>query len=196
MLTLDLLRHGALQGGIKYRGHTDDPLTPQGRLQMNRVWDSIADDVDIIITSPLSRCALPAADWAARSHIPCIIDPRVAELHYGDWEGKTAIEIEAAYPGMLAQWRRDPTGMCPPGGESPEALRIRLQAWLTDVISTYPDKHILLVSHSGTQRMLISIAMQAPIASSRNLSMPYACWSRVICSADNQQLVFHQRCSD
>jgi len=55
MLTVDLLRHGALEGGIKYRGTVDDPLTFEGRQAMDQVWQQLAKDMDYIITSPLSR---------------------------------------------------------------------------------------------------------------------------------------------
>ncbi|MDX8404614.1 MAG: histidine phosphatase family protein [Mariprofundus sp.] len=191
MLTLDLLRHGALQGGIKYRGHTDDPLTAQGRADMDAVWRQLAMEVDIIVTSPLSRCAEAANDWAAQAAIPCIIEPRVAEIFYGSWEGKTSDEIRSTFPGMLEQWRRDPTGMRPPNGESPEELRHRLEQWLSEVSNAYQGRHMLLVSHSGVLRMLISLAMQAAVVSTRHMHMPYACWSRIQCSPEGNILCFH-----
>jgi len=193
MLTVDLLRHGALEGGIKYRGRTDDPLTAQGRADMDAVWQQLAAVVEVIVTSPLSRCAEPATDWAEQAGIPCIIEPRLAEMHYGAWEGKTIEEIRAAFPGMLDQWRRDPTGMRAPGGESPEELRDRLQTWLIEIRKTCQGKHLLIVSHSGSLRMLIALALNAPIASTRHLDMPYACWSRLSCSNHGTNLAFHHR---
>jgi len=193
MLRVDLLRHGALAGGIKYRGHTDDPLTGQGRADMDMVWQKLAAEVDLIITSPLSRCADPATDWAAQSGIPCIIEPRVAEMHYGAWEGKTGETISAEFPGMLEQWRQDPTGMRVPGGESAEELHQRLQTWLMEISTGYQNKKLLVVSHSGTLRMLIALALGAPIASTRHIDMPYACWSRLYCDEQGTRLAFHQR---
>lgn len=193
MLTVNLLRHGALEGGIKYRGQTDDPLTIQGRSDMDAVWQNLNSDVDLIITSPLSRCAEPATTWAKQAHIPCIIEPRITEMHYGAWEGKTSETISAEFPGMLEQWRRDPTGMRPPGGESPEEMHKRLQTWLTEISTRYQNKQLLVVSHSGTLRMLIALALRAPIASTRHMDMPYACWSRLYCDELGARLAFHQR---
>ena len=57
---MDLLRHGALEGGVKYRGSVDDPLTSEGRQQMNTVWSRLDGGIDLIISSPLCRCAEPA----------------------------------------------------------------------------------------------------------------------------------------
>lgn len=193
MLTLDLLRHGTLQGGVKYRGQTEGILTRQGHDDMNAVWQQLAEEIDVIVTSPLSRCATPAMAWAEQKGIPCIIEPRVAEMHYGAWEDKTAAEIQASFPGILEQWRRDPTGMRPPEGESPEELRQRLHNWLGETISSCQGQHLLLVSHSGSLRMLISMALGAPIAATRQLAMPYCCWSRLHCDDQGMTLQFHHR---
>ncbi len=179
MFTVDLLRHGALEGGMKYRGKTDDPLTGAGRAAMDQVWQQLAGDVDYIISSPLRRCAVPARAWAAQSGIDCVIEPRLAEMDYGAWEGKTMAAIEQAYPGMLARWRADPTGMRPPGGESPEELRIRLADWWAEAREQFDGSHILVVAHSGSLRMLIALLLEQTIAYTRSMDMPYACLHRI-----------------
>jgi len=193
VITVDLLRHGAPKGGVRYRGCVDDPLTPEGYRQMERVWRQVHDQVDMIIASPLQRCAIPAAQWASARGIPCLIEPRVAEMHYGHWEGKTAAQIRQQWPGMLERWRRDPTGMRPPGGESPEALRERLQQWWYACIEQYDGQHVLLVAHSGSLRMLLAIVLQAPIAMTRHIDMPYAGWSRVGATREYAWLEFFNR---
>jgi len=180
MLTVDLLRHGALEGGIKYRGKVDDPLTAGGRQAMDQVWRQLAGVVDHIVTSPLSRCAAPAGAWAAESGIDCIIEPRLAEMNYGAWEGKTMATIQQEYPGILERWRADPTGMRPPGGESPEELRARLADWLAEASEQFEGSHILVVAHSGSLRMLIALLLEQPIAYTRSIDMPYACHYRMI----------------
>ena len=177
----------------KYRGQVDDPLTSTGRATMDRVWSQIAGDVDIIVTSPLCRCAEPATTWAKEAGVECIIEPRVAEIHYGEWEGKTIPEIQSEYPDLLERWRKNPAGMRPPGGESPEEHRARLDNWWQEVCETHQNRHLLLVTHSGSMRMLLARALSAPIASTRNLSMPYSCWSRISYQNSSAQLLFHNR---
>jgi len=190
MLTIDILRHGALHGGVKYRGQTEASLTPEGRDAMNRVWQHLATDIDCIITSPLSRCAEIAHDWAKQADIPCIIEPRIAEMYYGDWEDKTADQIASISPGMLQQWRKDPTGMRPPGGgESPEELRLRIASWWQDTCISMEGKHILVVGHSGSLRMLLAYALQLPISATRTMDMPYACWKRIEHTASATRLI-------
>lgn len=198
MLIVDILRHGELRGGVKYRGRVDDPLTIKGRQSMDAVWQQLKGNVDAIISSPLSRCADPARDWADEAGISLLIDERLAELHYGAWEGMTSEQIEQAYPGMLKQWREDPTGMRPPGGESPEELRDRLNDWWQGCIREEKHKHLLVISHSGSLRMLLAIALGAPIATTRRFAMPYACWSRLHIEhgkiePGKAELAFHHR---
>ncbi len=194
MLTIDMLRHGELQGGVRYRGVIDDPLTSQGWAHMNAVWRELDGRVDLIISSPLSRCSGPAREWSRQSGVPCLEDERLMELRYGAWEGKTAEEIRRQWPGMLEQWRCDPTGMQPPGGEAPEMLRERVASWWEHAHACWQGRHILVVAHSGSLRMLLAIALGGGLAMTRRIDMPYACWSRVCVDRHGRSwLVFHNR---
>ena len=198
-VVIDLLRHGELEGGVKYRGRTDDPLTAAGRLAMDQVWAQIHAEIDQIITSPLARCAEPSRAWAAQRKIPCRIEPRLVELDYGQWEGLSAGEIEQQWPGQLAQWRRDPSGLCPPQGESPESLQARVAECWREITADAHDQHLLLVTHSGTLRMILAQllggtqSLDATIAATRRFAMPYACWSRIAIIDGQPTLQFHAR---
>ena len=193
MITVDLLRHGELEGGVKYRGMVDDPLTVAGRAAMDGVWNEVKSEVDLIISSPLSRCFSPAAEWAKEAGIKCLSDSRIAEMHYGDWEGLTSEEIMARYPGELEKWRADPESVQVPNGESVLQLQERIVAFWSDICAAYDDKHLLLVAHSGSLRMLITHLLNAPIITTRHMQMPYACWSRIAYEHGSSQLLFHNR---
>lgn len=187
MMKVDLLRHGELVGGIKYRGQkVDDPLTENGRQQMDAVWEQLKSEVDLIITSPLSRCAQPAKAWAAEAGIPCIEEPRILELAYGEWDGLTKDEIRARYPGMLEQWRANPEGMVIPGAETMAQLQERIADLWDDCVADYAGKHLMVVAHSGSLRALITHVLAAPVATMRRMSFPYASWSRVVIGEDNE----------
>ncbi len=186
---LDILRHGAVEGGIRYRGSQDDPLSSLGRKQMDAVWQYLHSSIDVILCSPLQRCRLAAQDWGKQQGIPCLIEPRLQELHYGDWEGMSKDAIRRTYPGMLERWRSNPEGMRIPGAkETIEDFYQGKQALLHSIATDYQGKHILAVTHSGSSRALLAAALQAPIASMRHFAMPYAAWHRMYFDKEGWQL--------
>ncbi len=62
-------------------------------------------------------------------------DPRLAELGYGQWEGFSWREIEATHPTALTDWRADPHGYSPPGGETHIELRRRSEEVLANIVA-------------------------------------------------------------
>jgi alpha-ribazole phosphatase/probable phosphoglycerate mutase len=158
---------------------------------MDAVWMRLAGDVDRIVASPLSRCAQPAGAWAAAAGVPLTIEPRLAEMRYGVWEGLAADEIRSRFPGMLERWRANPEGMCIPEAETLDALSARIADFWADLCVGHAGERILVVAHSGSLRMLIAQALGAPIATTRRLAMPYTCWSRIDVREGLASLVFH-----
>ena len=69
--TVDLLRHGQTEGGQKFRGALDDPLSSLGWKQL-RI--SVGDYLgwQVIVSSPLIRCAAFAKELAERLDLSLI----------------------------------------------------------------------------------------------------------------------------
>jgi len=176
---VDLLRHGALEGGLRYRGSTEVELTVAGRAAMDAVWAQLEGQVDAIVTSPLGRCLKPARDWAGEAGIQCKIVDDFREMHYGEWEGLSAEEIEQHFPGMLVRWRENPVGMQIPGAERVEDFAERVVCAWDTMLRAYSGRRLLLVGHSGTLRVIVAHVLGAPLPVTRRFAMPYAAWSRV-----------------
>ncbi|HRK78542.1 MAG TPA: histidine phosphatase family protein, partial [Thiobacillus sp.] len=104
--TLDLLRHGEPVGGRRYRGQIDDPLSEKGWAQMHA---AVGDAVPWtrVVASPLLRCRAFAETLAGRHGLPLAVDARLKEVGFGEWEGKSAAEIEQDAPGTLARFKAD-----------------------------------------------------------------------------------------
>ncbi len=190
---VDVLRHGALEGGVRYRGGTEARLTPEGRAAMDAVWAALRDSVELIVTSPLSRCHDPARDWATEADKPLMVMPDFRELAYGDWEGLTHQEIEARFPGWLARWRADPSTLSIPNAESWAAFSARVESAWRRLLDEAAGCHVLLVAHSGTLRALLAHVLGAPPATCRRLAVPYACWSRFQHADGRTVLICHNR---
>lgn len=177
--TIDLLRHGALVGGVRYRGCTESDLTADGRSDMDAVWARLHGSIDCILSSPLSRCRIPAGEWAEQAGIGCEIVDDFREMHYGEWEGLDSAQIDQRFPGMLAQWRENPLGMQIPGAESLEGFAARVSAAWEEMLRKHAGQRLLLVGHSGSLRVILAHVLGAPLVATRRFAMPYAAWSRL-----------------
>jgi len=177
--SIDLLRHGELVGGVRYRGTIEADLTAKGRADMDAVWARLDGQVELIVTSPLSRCRLAAEQWAEHSGLDCEVVADFREMHYGAWEGLSADQIEQRFPGELARWRENPVGMQIPGAESIETFAHRVTHAWDAMLRDHAGRHVLLVAHSGSLRVILTHVLGAPLSATRRVAMPYAAWSRV-----------------
>lgn len=152
MRRLTLIRHGLTDWNAsgRFQGHIDRPLSDDGREQARCLREHVADSpVDLVASSPLVR-ARETAEIAFPGH-PLHLDPRLKELHFGLFEGRTQSENEALEE--WAWWYEDPFERRAPGGESYRELRERAVAWLLDL----PDvPHVVAVTHSGVIQMLVA----------------------------------------
>jgi len=150
---ISLLRHGLTTAPGRYIGWNDVPLSIGGRRQMEtsigqQRWDRI-------LSSTLQRCAEPAQDWARAWGVPCVLDERLRELDFGDWDGLTAAQLQQRDPETLGRFWRDPVRYPPPGGETLQALQQRVCACLQEHWPTRGER-MLVVSHGGAIRALIA----------------------------------------
>ena len=144
---LYMLRHGETAWNTERRmqGTKDSPLTERGRQQAVAMGRALRRELasapgpTLFFRSPLGRTretaeiigrelGLGGSEWRD--------DPRLAELGYGQWEGYSWKEIELTHPTALSDWRADPHGYCPPGGETHSELRCRSAAVLAEIVAS------------------------------------------------------------
>ncbi len=177
--TVDFLRHGEVAGGSYYRGSTDDPLTEQGWQQMysataNRQWDAI-------ISSPLLRCLEFAQQHSTQTNTPLSIDPDWQEIFFGDWEGKTAEQIDSD---ELMQFYQDPINCTPTNAENLGAFINRINLAWQRLLNTHSGKHILVISHAGAIRILFNLLLNLPTDKLFSLQFDHAGLTRFQCFND------------
>ena len=96
-------------------------------------------------SSPLLRCR----ELAEYLHPRPILDARLAEMDFGDWEGRRWDDIPRA---ELDAWAADVAGFAPPGGESPRDLQRRALAFV-DALQV---PEAVIVTHAGVIRTLLA----------------------------------------
>ena len=184
---IDLMRHGEPVGGKRFRGSTDDPLSESGWQQMRTSIDSNLD-WDVIVSSPLRRCAEFAAEVANKYEIDKQIIQGLAEMEFGEWEGKTPSEVEQKYPNALQQFYYDPFTFTAPGGESMQVFYDRVsQAW-ANVLQTYRGQNVLLVAHGGVNRVILQQILGFPPQNMFRIQMGFAAMVNLIVTDDGDRL--------
>lgn len=152
---VDLLRHGETQGGNRFNGSTDVPLTSSGLTDMREAVTGAGLRWDRIISSPLSRCGAFARELADTLGLPLDFEGRFREMHFGAWEGRTAAELMETRPEELGLFWQDPRHNGVPGGESLDAFEERVLAAWHDAALRHAGQRLLLVTHAGVIRLLL-----------------------------------------
>lgn len=157
----------------RYQGRTDTPIGEAGLREAHRIAETLrGDPVDLVVTSPLRR-ALRTAEViaAALGGVRRLVDERLVEIAFGDWEGLTQDEIRARWPSALREWKRTPQATRFPGGESlhdaAERLRdfLRTPPWRTEGCVG----NVVAISHAGPIRLARLLAERRPLAQFREI---------------------------
>jgi alpha-ribazole phosphatase len=184
---IDLMRHGEPVGGKRFRGTTDDPLSDSGWQQMRTALGS-DNHWDIVVSSPLRRCAEFASEVADKYSIDKKIFSGLAEMEFGEWEGMTPAEVEQAYPHALEQFYHDPFTFTAPGGESMQRFHERVsQTWKT-VLTDYLGQNVLLIAHGGVNRVILQQILDFPPQNIFRIQMDFAAIVSIIVTDDGDRL--------
>lgn len=141
-----LIRHTAVDvpAGFAY-GQTDVALKPSFEREAAQVKSRLAGlTFDQVWTSPLSRCVRLATYCG---YPDALREPRLKEIHFGEWEMKSWEEISAdpRSAAWFDDWRRVPT----PGGESFDEQYRRVGAFLDELRRDERVGRACLFVHAG-----------------------------------------------
>ena len=162
--TIYLCRHGdtAWSPVRRLAGRTDIDLTEVGEDTARKVGRRLAElPVDRVWVSPLLRARRTAelAGFSGRA----VVDDRIAEMAFGEYEGKMVAEIRVDRPG----WAYLKDGC--PGGESPDDVGRRADAILADLRALTGTT--LIFAHSIILRVLTARYLGLPPGAGRNLML-------------------------
>src|SRR3954454_8828670 len=140
------VRHGETEWSRtgQHTGRTDIPLTAAGRTAAEQLAPQLRGHASsLVLTSPLSR----ARDTAALAGYPdAVVDPDLEEWDYGDYEGRTTVDILAERP----DWFLWDDGV--PNGETIAEVAIRCDRVIARV--RIADGDVLVFAHGHVLRIL------------------------------------------
>lgn len=156
------------------------PLSALGQAQAAALARALAaEPLRAVYSSPLRRAQETAAAIAAPHALPVRLEPDLRELHQGDLEGLTSVEMRERYADLLARWREDPTCVQLPNGETIAALAARAAAALDRIRTRHAgaEDHIAIVAHNFTNRALLCALLGVPLALLRAVPQDVAAYT-------------------
>jgi len=88
-----------------------------------------------------------------------LIEPDLAEQHFGDWQGLTHDELAKRRNGEWHRFWHAPAVEAPPGGESFVQVIERVGAVIARLSEAHAGRDIVAVTHGGTIRAAVAIAL-------------------------------------
>jgi ribonuclease H / adenosylcobalamin/alpha-ribazole phosphatase len=167
---LIFLRHGETPHTVDKRfsgsGGDNPGLSDTGRAQAHAAAEHLSriGGVDAMVTSPMLRTRQTAEIVAAGLGLEPVVDDGWVECSFGDWDGHTFAEVQEKWPDALKAWM-DSTAVAPPGGESFDQCARRARSARDGLLSRYPGKTVVVVTHVTPIKLMVRSVLQAPMAS-------------------------------
>ena len=171
-MRISLLRHGHTVADGIYRGHTDVALTASGLVQMQQAYAALPLAVDYLVSSPLQRCAAFAQSILPKEQL----DERLKEISFGDWDGQLRSDVWLTSSEQVKAFWNDPMVAAAPNGESVTQVQVRATKALHEHVKNalaQGCKHLLMVTHGGVIRAILSDLLQMQPRALFNLDVPY-----------------------
>ena len=159
MVKLILVRHALTVDNQKSRlsGHIDSSISEEGKEQIDKITNYLKDfDIDKIYTTTSSRTKDTVKKLSELKSIEIIEKESLKEISFGDFEGLTFYEIKDKYPKEFQDMIEKGYEYKYPNGESLIDSYNRVCIELDNIISNNDDRTILICSHGGTIRNIIT----------------------------------------
>lgn len=184
MAPVFVVRHGQTDwnAGMRLQGQAETDLNATGRLQAaanGRLLAGLIGDPERFrfIASPMRRTRETMEIIRAELGLPrdgYALEPRIVEIHFGEWQGLTYDDLERMEPGVTARRDADKWDFLPPGAgaETYRGLAERIEPWLASL-----EGPALVVTHGGVVRAMFHLLNRMPGAEAAAMSV---CQDRVL----------------
>ena len=168
MKRLVVVRHGATEWSAngRHTGHTDIPLTAGGEEAATALGRRLME-LGVAPTACRSSPRIRAVETARRAGLGggLVTDERLAELDYGDYEGRTTADIRKERP----DWDLFRDGC--PGGETLTDAGRRADDLLGSIAPETGEGDVALVGHGHFSRILATRYIGQPAEEARHLAL-------------------------
>lgn len=191
-LNIYFLRHGETIASKTdgFCGISDVELTPEGAIMakdfavayQSTPWKAI-------FVSPMRRTIATAQPLCDLVGMEMQLRNGLKEINFGEWEGKTPMEVNRQFHDEYMRWQSEPGWNAPPGGERAVDIARRSSEVIEEIEQTYADGNVLVVSHKATIRIILCSLLGIDVGRYRDrIYMPVAAVSVVEFGEQGPQL--------
>jgi broad specificity phosphatase PhoE len=169
---LILVRHGETLHNVAgiAQGWNDSALSERGAEQARRLAERIVPmQPTALYSSPLGRALSTAEAIASATGLEVQTLDDLREMGYGNWEGKSFLDVRREDEAIYQRWIADSSCPCP-NGESHDDVRRRLARALARIDSERP----VLVTHGTAIRVAATALLDLPVMASRHFAQDNA----------------------
>jgi alpha-ribazole phosphatase len=178
MTRIYLVRHGQVEGANekRYNGQSDVRLTSLGLTQFETLQKRLeGKPIAAVYSSDLSRCLDGARIIAKPHNLEPVALRALRELDIGHWQGKTWEELERSYPDEWQARLNDIVHYRVSGAENLLDVRDRVCPVFDDLLGRHRGEEIVVVGHGGINRIVLLVALNAPLSSLFRLEQNFGC---------------------
>ena len=176
-MRLVLVRHGetAWNKEGRFQGQSPVGLNQRGIWQARQTAKSIVlMKPTALYASPLPRSMMTAEEISRELGSPVQRVEGIREVSLGKLEGITGHEMRTKYPHIYNAWRRDPSRVVFPDGESLQQLQDRSWNALNGLEKAHARDVVVAVSHNFAIRSFLCRFLQIPLSSFHGLRVDLA----------------------
>lgn len=155
-MRLILIRHAETEWNAagRIQGRSDTSISERGRRDAESWRLPPGLSPARWVTSPLRR----ARETADVLGVDAAVEPLLAEMDWGDWEGESLSDLRNRLGDEMAANEGHGLDFQPPGGESPRMVQERVSPWLTALAGCSEDTGA--ITHKGVIRAIVALAAQ------------------------------------
>jgi broad specificity phosphatase PhoE len=182
-----LIRHGESELNIHgdvLCGWLDVELTEKGKRQAMAIAQRLKmSNIAKVYSSDLKRATATAKMIAEVCGAELVIERRLREINYGDWEGLSYEAIENSceeWKQMLRTRKEDATKFKPPNGEAFLEFAKRVTNAFDEIATAHRGENVAIVAHKMTNRVILCHALGISPALWFTIAQEEACVNEIL----------------
>ena len=190
-----LVRHGQTDWNKKnvIQGLKGGRLNATGRRQAKTIALFLkGENISSIYSSDSFRARQTASEISKATGAKPTFSPKLRELDGGIFAGKTREEVSKKYSSLMREREHDPYHFKRPKGESYADVEQRVRPLLEKILSAHSKENIAIVSHQGTNRVVLRVLLGLEKNEAVQLSHPQDCVYEIAVNEGGTSVAHHR----